>query len=121
MADQTITPAELTLNAVTEIADGSYEDLTAANDGVCTIPDDGAYLFHFIDAAGGAVVTITHGDGILSAQGDVDSAAMTINLHNFAVIESSRIKWLAGTDKGKVRISTTADIKAACIKLPNPR
>jgi hypothetical protein len=127
MADQTITPATLDLNAFTEIAAGSYEDLTSSNDGIFTVPKDGKFLIHAIDAAGSAVVTVTAGDGFLSGQGHVDSAAMTINLHNFAVIESARFKWLTQDDGvisgdtgmlGKIRIQTSANIKVAVIVLP---
>lgn len=120
MADQIITPSECTLNGFNELAAGDYEDLTAANAGICTLPADGSYLFHIIDAAGGALVTFTHGDGIESSQGDLVSAALTQNLHNFVVIESSRFKWLSGSDKGKVRITTSANVKVACIKMPTP-
>ncbi|MCK9570367.1 hypothetical protein M0R72_15580 [Candidatus Pacearchaeota archaeon] len=118
MADQTITVQTCTLNGQKEVAAANYEDLTAANDGICVIPRDGKYLFHIIDAAGGAVVTFTHGDGFLSGQGDIDTAALTINLNNFVVVESARCKWLSGDDKGMIRITTTAAVKIACIALP---
>jgi hypothetical protein len=116
LADQTITPKLIAQDAVTELAAGDYEDLTAANDGVVTPPKDGKYLLHFIDAAGGATVTITGGDGPLGSQGDIKNAAvMTINLHNFAVVESARVKQLSGSDIGKIRITTDQNIKAACV------
>ena len=138
MADQTITPRAFTLpNQVIELAAGSYEDLTSSNDGIFAVPKDGKYLIHLIDASGGAVVTIQHGDGPLAGKGDLVSSAaaalggtaavMTIALHNFAVIESARFKWLTQDDGvisgdtgmlGMIRIATTANIKAAVIVLP---
>lgn len=122
MADQTITPVALTKNSFSELAGGDWEDLTAANAGICTLPDDGSYVLLFLDAAGGAVVTVEKGiDNMLGAQGDITSAALTINLTNALVCESSRVKHMSGDDKGKIRITTTANIKCACIKLPTPR
>jgi len=118
MADQTITPKDLALNAFSELAAGDYEDLTVANQGVVALPKDGRYVLHFIDAAGGAVVTITHGDGVMAGQGDLVSAALTQNLHNFLTLDSARFKWGTGDDKGLIRITTSANIKVACVKLP---
>lgn len=121
MADQTIVPQILKINEFKETAANTWADLTAANDGVLTVPKDGKFLLQFVDAAGGAVITITHGDGFTSSQGDLVSAAMTIigtYVITNIIIDSARFKWLSGTDKGKIRIETSANIKARCTQLP---
>lgn len=145
MADQTITVKQFTMpTQFLELAAGDYEDLTAANDGIFVVPKDGKFLIHAIDAAGGAVLTITGDDTTsgyttqapLGPQGEIESSAaaalggtgavMTINLNNFAVLESARFKWLQEDDgviaantgmKGKIRIQTTANVKVAVIAL----
>ena len=121
MADQTITPKVMTLNTFSELATGDYEDLTSSNDGVCAVPADCKCLFHIIDATGGrTTVKFTHGDGVLSGQGDVDNAAvLTQNLNNFLMVESARCKWGAGSDKHSIRITTDYAVKVACIQLPS--
>lgn len=138
MADQTITPQVLSLNTFKEIAANQWADLTAANAGVLTPPKDGTYLLEFVDAAGGAVVTIGTGvvsgkvagafDGFQAPRGALASnaavaaggtaAVMTIALTSAIVIDSARFKRMSGTDTGKIRITTTANIKARCIQFP---
>jgi hypothetical protein len=118
MADQTITPQNCVANGQLEVAAADYEDLTAANDGVVVPPEDGKYLLHVIDAAGGAIVTVSHGDGFMSSQGDFVGAAQTIALNNFYVIDSARFKNLSGTSVGKIRIKASAAVKVACIAIP---
>jgi hypothetical protein len=119
MADQTITPVALGANAYTKIVAGDYESLTVANQGIITPPCDGKYLlFGKVTAAGGATVTITHGDGFLSGQGDSVSAAYAQNEEFCIPLESSRFKWLSGADIGKIRITVTDAVSLACYQVP---
>ena len=118
MADQTAVAQQCSLNTFKEVLAAAYQTVTASNEGIFTVPKDGKYLLHIIDATGGAVVTIKHGDGIKGNQGDLVSSALTQNLNNFVVLESSRFKNLSGTDIGKIRITTTANISVGLIALP---
>jgi hypothetical protein len=118
MADQTITPHVLTTNVFHPLATGDWEDLTSSNDGIVIPPPDAKLLFLAIDASGSCVLTFTHGNGVLASLGDVASGAMTISLVYGVVIETARCKWLSGSDKGYIRISTTQNVKVACYQLP---
>ena len=119
MADQTITPVAPATNAFEEIAAADYAALTAANEGVFTPPKDGRYALHFkVTAAGGATITVEHGDGITSGQGDIVSAALAQNDERLLVLESARVKKLTGDDKGKIRVTVTDAVSVACIQLP---
>jgi hypothetical protein len=119
MADQTVVKQTVPNNGKIEVAAAAYKDLTAANNGIFLVPRDGKFLLHVIDAAGGAIITVKAGvDTILENQGDYVSAALTINLHNFFVLESARFKAMSGADKGYVRVTTSANVKAALIEIP---
>lgn len=119
MADQTITPVSASNNAVNAVVAGDYEALTAANDGVLAPPKDGKYLlFYKVTAAGGAAITVTHGDGWKSNQGDLVSGALAQNDEGIIVIDSARFKWLSGADKGKIRITVTDTVSMAAFAIP---
>lgn len=120
MADQTITPVEIPVNTITELATGDYETITAADDGYVTIPKDGKYILHMVDASGGAVVTIEKGTGWMHELGVEAGAAMTQVAvtaagNNFAIIDGARFKNLS---TGKVKITSTASVLIACIYIP---
>lgn len=124
MADQTISPAQIPLNSIT--AFGGWTTITSSNDGLLAPPKDGRYLLIFQDTTGGAGVTIRHGDGTAGLQGDIPITGMVQNQLYFANPESARVKrvWGSGTrcmfgpDKGKIRISASANVNVACVRLP---
>jgi hypothetical protein len=119
MADQTITPVVGVKNDDVEIAAANYAALTAANDGIMTVPKDGKYVLHFkVTDAGGATILVKAGGGILSSQGDMSTGALVQNKEGIIVLESARFKALSGDDKGKIRIDVDGTVSMACIQVP---
>ncbi|WP_347245274.1 hypothetical protein [Thermogutta sp.] len=118
MADQTITPVQVALNAGTTIASASWASLTSSNDGVLVPPPDARFLILARDSAGGATLTIKAGDGLAGSQGDIVISNMTQNLIYCVVAESARVKNTSGADTGKIRIKASAAVSVACVELP---
>jgi hypothetical protein len=124
MADQTINSTLVPVNVITDF--GGWTAISAANDGILAPPKDGRYFLVFQDTAGGAGVTIRHGDGVEGAQGDIAITNMVQNELYFAGPESARVKrvwgsgtpYTAGSDKGKIRISASANVNVACVMMP---
>lgn len=68
------------------------------------------------DAANAENVTIKAGNGI---QGTEDLViALAASQKKVITIESGKYKNVSGTNKGKIKITGTADVKLACVVLP---
>lgn len=68
------------------------------------------------DAANAENVTIKAGNGF---QGTTDLVvALAASAKKVIVIESAKYKNVSGTNKGKILINGTADVKIACVVLP---
>lgn len=117
MADQTITPVDVALDAFTTLDTGDYAALTAANAGVLDMPEDGKFVLH-AKAGAATTITVTAGGGVLGSLGNLVSAALSQNDEKLMVLSSARFKQLTGADKSKVRITVTDATSVACIKLP---
>lgn len=119
MADQTITAGVLVQNG--SLTKPAVASLTGANDGVFTPTKDRKVIFEVIcTAVGGATVTVGVGAGAyMNSQGVLSTGAMA--QHDVMMIgplDSARFKAMSGTDKGKIRITTTGTATVSAILLP---
>lgn len=114
MADQAITP--ITLAVDTPSAAITPASLTAANDGLITAGKDNMVIV-LIDGGAGSTVAIKAGDGMLHSQGDI-TVTLGANETKCVRVQSARVKWLSGADKGKIRLDASGNVSAYALIVP---
>ena len=134
MADQTITPVAMSLNAFTDAVQAGAS-LTTSNDGLCLLPKDGKHVILLKVTEKGTTGTITLKaptaglGGFMEGQGDYEfsTAALTNDDWIALSLESARFKGLTAAafggsgELGRIRIElggTNTTATAVCLTLP---
>lgn len=103
------TAAALPATAAVDAADGALITCDKADQKMLIIMENA-------DGANAENVTIVKGNGV---QGVADLVvALAASEKKVITIESGKYKNLSGTNKGKIKVTGTADVKLACVVLP---
>lgn len=99
----------LPVSSAVDATNGAYIDFSG---------DDGRILIIMenSDSSNAETVTVKAGDGI-QATGDL-SITLTASQKALVNIESGPYKIMSGTNKNKVKVSASADVKLAAVLLP---
>lgn len=117
MAATAITNLVLAFNAAKEFPTTAAVDATAGAFITCDAADQKMLIImENSDADNDENVTIKKGNAL---QGTADLVYKVPKGETHAiVVESGKYKNISGTNKGKIHITATADVKLACVVLP---
>lgn len=117
MAATAITNLVLAFNTADEIPATAAVDATAGALITCGAADQKMLIImENSDAVNDETVTIKKGNAL---QGTADLAVVVPKGEKHTiVVESGKYKNISGTNKGKILITGTADVKLACVVLP---